>query len=362
MRAAWLGRTPGSPRRVARRLHAGCSGGALKNDVPPNTNRVATWTLPDIPTVLDVLHWIVFRGVLPHAGLDDGIDIAIKWGYFPNQTLVALEARASATPYCIWEPLVLDGNSWDGGKYKDIASSPNGPRMIRRIVATMSARQGRVVSFREAADRLRSELAAIQRDSEMLKEAKRVLMAALSSGKIRAWGKRDLGRGAPNPAAGYEKIERGVFWDELVSVTEWGKVDANPDDLRAILNYRGPTFREVRFEAEDVRRLWPVHECSGATVVAAVASSAAARPDDAADAPAKAVQRPQQVNRGGRPAVWDWDAFNREVVRLANTINGLPPRAELQRHMLDWCEQTWGESPAESTVRERIARIYPEGE
>ncbi len=67
------------------------------------------------------------------------------------------------------------------------------------------------------------------------------------------------------------------------------------------------------------------------------------------------------TSRGGRPVAYDWNAFNREVVRLANTIDGLPPRPELQRHMLEWCERTWGKSPADSTVRERIALIYPEG-
>jgi hypothetical protein len=64
-------------------------------------------------------------------------------------------------------------------------------------------------------------------------------------------------------------------------------------------------------------------------------------------------------NRGGRPLEWDWDAFNRELLRLANTPDGLPDRAKLQRYMLGWCEQTWGRSPADSTVRDRIARLYP---
>ena len=82
-------------------------------------------------------------------------------------------------------------------------------------------------------------------------------------------------------------------------------------------------------------------------------------PANSIASPATATRR---MNRGGRPVAWDWVAFNREVVRLANTIDGLPTRAELQRQMLDWCERTWGKSPAESTVREHIALIYPEGE
>ena len=304
--------------------------------------------LPVVLSAWDVVSWIAFRELQPRPDFPDAVDFTLKWGCSDaTQTLAALEARSSDAPFCIWEPLAWDGEPWDGDSYKHVAWSPNGPKMLRWIVRQLNTKHRRIVTFREAAGILQSGLEAFQLFNVRTDEAKRELVEALRAGKLTAWGKRDLGRGALDPVAEYKEIERRVFWDELVSVTDWGKVDANPADQNAIMNYQGSTFREVRFEAEDVLRLWPGHECSGVDVVVAVA-------------PAKAVQRPQRVNRGGRPAAWDWDAFIREVVRLANSVDGLPSRADLQRHMLEWCELTWGKSPADSTVRDQIAQIYPE--
>ena len=64
-------------------------------------------------------------------------------------------------------------------------------------------------------------------------------------------------------------------------------------------------------------------------------------------------------NAGGRPPKYDWDEFNREVVRRANTPDGLPDRNMLTRDMREWCIQHWGDEPSDSLLRERIAKIYP---
>ena len=53
-------------------------------------------------------------------------------------------------------------------------------------------------------------------------------------------------------------------------------------------------------------------------------------------------------------------SFAGEMMRLANKPDGLPSRPELQKQMLDWCERAWGDLPAESSVRDLIARLYPE--
>ena len=63
--------------------------------------------------------------------------------------------------------------------------------------------------------------------------------------------------------------------------------------------------------------------------------------------------------KGGRPEKYDWDEFWIEVARIANLPDGLPERqGELVRHMLDWCAQTWEEIPGETTVKDRIRRLY----
>ncbi len=63
----------------------------------------------------------------------------------------------------------------------------------------------------------------------------------------------------------------------------------------------------------------------------------------------------------GRPQKYDWDAFWREIVKVAD-MDGLPEtKAELVEHMSEWCEIAWGEEPASSVIREKIARLYNKG-
>jgi hypothetical protein len=84
-----------------------------------------------------------------------------------------------------------------------------------------------------------------------------------------------------------------------------------------------------------------------------------------ADVPPSAASasdpRGRRRNSGGRPEQFNWLVFDREVVRLANTPDGLPSRRDLMKHMLDWCTREWGdEAPGVSTVRERVAGLYPD--
>lgn len=69
---------------------------------------------------------------------------------------------------------------------------------------------------------------------------------------------------------------------------------------------------------------------------------------------------PADKNTGGRPPRYDWDAFIREMMRLANQPDGLPDRAALTKIMVGWCMEAWGSAPADSVTRDRIARWYPD--
>ena len=67
----------------------------------------------------------------------------------------------------------------------------------------------------------------------------------------------------------------------------------------------------------------------------------------------------QAKNSGGGPPKYDWDAFYCEVVRIANTPDGLPEkRADLQRQMAEWFQDTYAMEPAESEIKKRVRRIY----
>jgi len=81
------------------------------------------------------------------------------------------------------------------------------------------------------------------------------------------------------------------------------------------------------------------------------------------DAPDPSFSKPMSSKRrnlGGRPPKFTWDAFWCHIVEIANTPDGLPPdRTELQRHMMDWCAEQWGDAaPSDSTVREKLAKLY----
>ena len=74
-----------------------------------------------------------------------------------------------------------------------------------------------------------------------------------------------------------------------------------------------------------------------------------------ADATVSAVAK----GKGGRPAKFDWDAFDQEVVRFALTPDGFETRHQLMTHMQDWCSRKWDEQPDPETVRRRVARTCP---
>ena len=69
---------------------------------------------------------------------------------------------------------------------------------------------------------------------------------------------------------------------------------------------------------------------------------------------------PSQIarSRGGRPTEYDWNAFTIEIIRIAD-MDSLPEKqSELKEQLLQWCENTWGKQPAESSVKGRISDIY----
>lgn len=66
------------------------------------------------------------------------------------------------------------------------------------------------------------------------------------------------------------------------------------------------------------------------------------------------------MSKGGRPRKYDWDAFVREVVRRANTPDGLPDRSKLTNDMAQWCLNTWGDQPSDSILRDWVAKLYPD--
>ena len=147
-------------------------------------------------------------------------------------------------------------------------------------------------------------------------------------------------------------------------------IDIKIDDggLRFWLNKQAPSFTQPA-----VLSPTPVgHEPQSAHAGANFGQFPAR--DGAGDAPPSAtlvtVLSPQAAapspstlksgNAGGRPRKWDLDAFAREMVQLANTLDGLPDRRATTEHIREWSASEWGCEPADSVLRDRIARLYPD--
>jgi hypothetical protein len=122
----------------------------------------------------------------------------------------------------------------------------------------------------------------------------------------------------------------GDLW-EICDVATWDK-SSKYDGMRYRITAEYPEHFDIdlgktRLSRDDVEKLWP-------------------------DQPA--------INgeRRGRPS-HDWEAFYIEIIRRANTPDGLPDKqADLEQSMLVWCQSKWGKEPGISTVREKISPIY----
>ena len=77
------------------------------------------------------------------------------------------------------------------------------------------------------------------------------------------------------------------------------------------------------------------------------------------DTEAEATPRP----RGGAPLKYQWHNINAEIARRCHDPKtGLVklPKSErkLAKDMLDWCQKTYDEEPAESVMREAVGAMY----
>lgn len=132
----------------------------------------------------------------------------------------------------------------------------------------------------------------------------------------------------------YRRLER-LLRDQSISEREiW--------DFRAEFESAGDSFRNLHDDVEDAleAKLDIIRNGSNMNNQEMVAS--------------KGIK-----NKGGAPIQKDWDAFWCHIVELADTPDGLPDRAQLQRHMMDWCADKWGDAASsDSTVRDKLAKLF----
>ena len=122
--------------------------------------------------------------------------------------------------------------------------------------------------------------------------------------------------------------------NSLVLIGNYSKSLVTRDDLKALANSKGqrPTFLFDILMPDIGREELPESE---------------------SDLPDK--------SKGGRPREYDWDALTIEIIRIANSPDGLPEtQAALIEHLLQWCENAWGKQPADSSVKSRVSNIFNE--
>jgi hypothetical protein len=70
------------------------------------------------------------------------------------------------------------------------------------------------------------------------------------------------------------------------------------------------------------------------------------------------IQAAKQKNVGGNPGQHDWDAFWIEIVRIANTPDGLPDRPALMKRMCKFVSEQWEKQPGDPQIRDKLSRLY----
>ena len=72
------------------------------------------------------------------------------------------------------------------------------------------------------------------------------------------------------------------------------------------------------------------------------------------------MEQVREKRHAGRPPKYKWDEFASEVIRKVH--DGDIPESDrgLATQMLEWCSETWGEEPGETTVREKLKILMRE--
>jgi hypothetical protein len=120
-------------------------------------------------------------------------------------------------------------------------------------------------------------------------------------------------------------------WERRLRATTRGRpflprLDGPPESAWDILGLFEADPRHVQFLRADLDALWPDPK----------------------------IESTKVKNKGGRPPRWDWEGALIEVMRVANTPDGLPSgrgaQAEIERIMRDWFVASSDEAPSTSDM------------
>jgi hypothetical protein len=300
------------------------------------------WPAPTtaVMTVAEAQTWIAF-GYASKLDASTDFETTMRWKHTDlHRTLVAIEAIMAGS----WVPATTKG-TWPGETYAfHPAWNERGQEWIEGLRMHIGKQDKRDVSLDDLARMLRGEIARHQQAGLLLDRAEHELLEAQRAQKLTAYGRlHGNDRVQPIPVT--------LLMDGRIHLNWWGTIEGE---------WSGERWTDVVFPTADVLRLWPPAHADGPATDQESAevnarNGRATEPCITAPADGGATK-----NLGGRPPKYDWAAFDREMIRLAN-IDGLPDRPALTCYMMDWCSDKWGADnvPAESKIREHIANRYP---
>jgi hypothetical protein len=174
-----------------------------------------------------------------------------------------------------------------------------------------------------------------ERWAKELEDAREGLLAALMTGQVSATGILEQGRPALASGDGpFENIPREYWRSKRVDWRGW-----------RLETPRG-AYSQIGIDTEQLLKQFP--EPPRIEVTVEKAGSVFLWDDGA-----------PKRRRGGRPPTYDWPKFHAAVTRMALQEGRLPPtQAELERKMLEWCEDHFGQEPALSLVRHHLAPYF----
>jgi hypothetical protein len=284
-----------------------------------------------------VTAWIAFRDPRSFADWDafsaDKLNRPwAEWGFLfgiegrEDQATLLLAALKSRAEGKVW----VGPTEEFGGAWKRSCRAH-----VRRLMRKFD------VPATELASQLEQDIATQTVIDRRLEEARRQMVVAVRDELLNAFGHRAYDDGKSDPNAVAKKVDSSLFLGpRTINYDGWLRADVDRR-LEEWAGCTGPCFDRVHFRTDDILTLWPA---------------------DGADNSKqhRMMQASQRKRKGGRRPEYDWYGVAREMIRLANTPDGLPDRSALREHLYDWCEKTWGKSPSDSMLRDLLARLCPD--
>ncbi len=209
----------------------------------------------------EVLTWIALGRAQTKEALNaDSLARDERWGEGELIGVqVALEGRASRTPFCAVYRLRPDGGtgSKDMNNYAHPLLSPNGPRKLRGIRGRARRRLRTLVDYRTLAAMVLEERLLHDREDVLIASAAREVMEALVAEKITAHGQPSRPDGNHDRSARHGPVPWDALVHSSVKIDIWNQIGTSRGDGHVWQQRKELTYHEVYFKTAEVLALWP---------------------------------------------------------------------------------------------------------